>query len=171
MALYGEGLIYTEDEIIEVDVTSDNDIIYYIYNDSEIASRNFVWYLYGRDNLSSNFSIISDGTITSGYLSINLNDYGLQFEDKQYLLRVVMEGNNSIVANVTFWYYYRIYIKSPKKTPWYSGAFAGGGGMGAAPIYKEKPLPVIKIKKFKDEEKNIDDINIRVSRITELELL
>lgn len=157
--IYGQG-IYAEDEFLEVDVTGEYDIEYYIYRNRVISNEPFTWSLYKRSNLSDQFEEIATDTISSGELKINLNDYGLQFEDNNYLIKIIREMTNTVIVNNSFWYYWRIYTKEPLRVPWYIGTGSvqdtGGGNIGAVPIYQEKKIPNIRIDDIDEKENDIE---------------
>jgi hypothetical protein len=40
--IYGEGLVYSEDEFIEIDVTGQDDLVYNIYCEDGISTESFL---------------------------------------------------------------------------------------------------------------------------------
>ena len=48
--------------------------------------------------------------------------------------------------------------------------YTGGGGMGVAPIYKERPLPTVFIINIEEDEKTLENININIREIIDLSI-
>lgn len=94
--IYGEGLVYSEDEFIEIDVTGQDDLVYNIYCEDGISTESFLWELYKRSEQSDSFSLVEQGNISSGILNINFNDYGLQFNDNNFLIRINRLRTNTL---------------------------------------------------------------------------
>jgi len=157
-----------------VNVESDNDIIYYIYGDNDITTEELIWTLYKRNSASDNYVVVDNKIIKGGKIKINLHNYGLQYQDNQFLLKVNLKKNNNLVGETVFWYYYLKYTRIPKVIPYHADAaylqYTGGGGIGVAPIYKERPLPTVFIVNIEEDEKTLENININVRQIIELNL-
>lgn len=157
-----------------VNVEPDNDILYYVYDDKYITTEHLYWTLYRRSSASNNFTEVVTRNSDNGDIRINLNDYGLQYQDNQFLLKVFLQRNGFLVGETSFWYYYLKHTRIPKVIPYHADTaylqYQGGGGMGVAPIYKEKPLPTVIIQNIKEDELCLDNINIIVHKIIELNL-
>lgn len=152
-----------------VNVESDNDILYYVYDGNNITTEHLRWTLYKRSSISERFTEVDTKLINDGDIKINLHNYGLLYENNQFLLKVWFQKNDFLVGETQFWYYYLKHTRIPKVVPYHADAsylhYQGGGGMGVAPIIKERPFPTITIKKIEDEEDKLNQINIEVNFI------
>lgn len=157
-----------------VNVENDNDIIFYIMDDRDITTEHLRWTLYKRSSSSDRYTEVVTRHRKDGEIKINLNQYGLQYQDNQYLLKVYLEKNGFLVGETSFWYYYLKHTRIPKVVPYHADStylqYTGGGGIGVAPMYIERPLPSITITNFKDDEENLCNINIYVNKIIDLNL-
>ncbi len=171
--IYSDEKIYSESiDVQEKFVELYNDIFFYVYTDSiGLTVHTCNWELYRRETINQNFILVDKGTTNNATIKINLNDYNLQTKDNNFLLKVFEE--DKLVSENIFWYYYKPYVEAPTDSAWFAGDVhipvrKGGGGMGVATVYKEKPFPTIIIKNIKDENNGLENININISKITEL---
>lgn len=157
-----------------INVENDNDIIYYVMDNRDITTEHLFWTLYKRPGTSSKYTEVVTRHRKDGNIKINLNDYGLQYEDNQYLLKVYLEKNGFLVGETSFWYYYLVYTRLPIGIPYHAASaylqYQGGGGMGVSPMYIEKPFPNIIVTNIKEDEESLKTINIYINNWIDMKI-
>ena len=163
--LYSKYAIYSQGIDLQ-NKLSDIDVLYHIYRVTNVLSKKkYTWVLYKRTDEDSPFEEVNTDITKTGIIEINFNDYDLQFINNNYNL--VIYNNGKEISSVYFWYYYNIYLQSPREYPWYTGYIIdrNDGSSDAVIMNNPHKFPKLRITNVDQTKENI---NVSVTNIKEL---